>query len=343
MYQFGRIYYGKNINETIYLREACSDALTLTPDFTKLSGFREILDKPMPCPVVNESLSIGQTLPRMASDLIALLKIIIIEHWDSKQQHCIAMSAGRNCRILMMCLRDLIADGFEIGEYEIRTHQHEHIYARDICEELGFPLERLVIWREDSAENPDHYRFAEGDSHPNACYGPQLDWFESEYDYSNTVYVSCGIAGALFWYPYYSNWGTLNMSLLEQKLARVQYSDMFYQARWEGRLFNPFMDVHLLGYLCAIPDWVHQQPDILRSEMIRQLGYTLVPLVYGHKYNYQFSDATKSRIKQFYLNSDYYLDFQIDAKPWKYVGIQSERNNFDMRALGMALMYEEVI
>ena len=343
MYQFGQFYYGDGIPDTIHLREACANATTLTPDFTTLSGFTEIHHKPMLSPHIDETQPVGETVIAMATDLINHVKRVIVMHWDPHQRHCIAISAGRNIRILLMCLRDLIREGFDIGDYELRIHQHEHIYARDLCKELGFPLDHLIIWREATVDQPDHYRFAELDCHPNACYGPPLQWFEPTYDYTNTVYVSCGIAGALFWYPYYSNWGTLSMALLEEKLARVHYSEMFYQARWEGRLFNPFMDASILGYLCAVPDWVHQQPDLLRTEMIRQLGYTLVPLIYGHKYNWQFSAATRERIRLFYLHSRYNRTFHVVAHPELFVGHITHRNHHDMQALGMALMYEGVL
>lgn len=342
MYKFGRIYCGEGISNTIHLREACHDAKSLTPDFTKLSGFKEIDDIPFSHCIINEKMKVGKNLQEIAYDLIYLLKKILLENWDSNNKHCFGLSAGRNCRIILMCLRDLQKEGLDLGEYELRAHQHEHIYARDICKELGFPLDRLKIWREDTVDKPDHYRFAELDCHPNACFGPHIQWFESDYDYDNNVFVSCGIAGALFFYPFSNNWGTLSMEILEKNFRRVDYSEMFYLDKWDACLFNPFMDETLLGYICSVPDKYHQQADVIRTEMIRQLGYSLVPLVYGHKINYQFSGNTRGRIRDFYLSSQYYKDFKINVQPWNYVGLISERNNHDMRALGLALMYEGV-
>lgn len=342
-YHYGRYYHGKHIPDTVSLREACQNALTLTPDYSKFSGFKEIEDKPMTTTIIDENIQVGDTIPEMASDLLSILKETLSSNWNAQQRHCILMSAGRNSRVIMMILRDLQADGMDLGDYEIVTHQHEHVYARDICNELNFPLNRLHIWREETVNQLDHYRFGTLDSQPNACRGPVLYLFEEDYDYSNNVFVGFGMAGAIFLYPYTHHWGNLSMARLNT-FEGFAYADSFNQWRWEGRILNPFTDINLFEYACSTPDWLYglQNYDGLRNEMIQQLGGTTTPLIYGHKYNYTFSNKTKTRIKEFYLGSKYFQKFKIEAKPWDFVGILDSRNNHDMKSLGMALMYEGV-
>jgi len=341
-YNFYHYYYGENISETINLREACKEADTLTLNFTKMSGFNEIDDKSSTINVVNENMIVGETFEEMASDLIIIIKRVLKENWNSQQRHCILMSAGRNSRIIMMCLQYLQQEGLDLGDYEIVTHQHEHIYARDICNELGFPLERLHIWREETVNRPDHYRFAELDCQPNACRGPVLYPFEKDYDYSNNVLVAFGMAGAIFLYPYNRNWNNLSMEILNRKQNEgFIFADQFNQWRWEGRILNPFIHFDLLGYMCSIPNCIYNKKytDIIRNTILQQLGGTQVPLIYGHKYNTQFSQMTKNRIKNFYNTSKFYNKFKFKAQPELHF---NNNHNTDMKALGLALMYEGV-
>ena len=76
--------------------------------------------------------------------------------------------------------------------------------------------------------------------------------------------------------------------------------------------------------------------------MIKQLGGSKIPTVLGHRYNYQWSSQTRSRIQQFYTQSRFVQHFPkiLSLQPWKYVGNILERNNDHMKALGLALMYE---
>ncbi len=320
--------------------------ISVTPDLTfnpyRTSGFNEI---DVELPEFISSRSSGKLSRILGEGFLDRLKAI-----PNSKNIWMGLSAGKDTRILLKLLVDFHhLNLFDISRIHFIAYEPEHIYAERILQECGMSQNPLYIYRRRRINQPDYYRLAEPEFNPNGCFAPEIEYMErtdgTPFDYSQAVFIwgSCG--NELTFYPSMKTHGRPLTSNLAQFLhytyyLRGQHYEKYH--KW-GDIIEPFLYMPYMNAVFNLPPSAFIEYDGIRDRMLKGLGGTKIPCVVGHKYNYEFSKATRARIYEQFLSSQFARDF--DIKPYQIqlqhmIGQLKQARTVEMNVLGLAMTYE---
>ena len=323
------------------------DVIAVTPDLTfnpaRTSGFNEIdVELPRFIKPVSPWGVMGHLNCLTVGFLLRLNEI------PSTTEIWMGLSAGKDTRILLKLLVEFQAKGlFDPSHINFVAYEPEHVYAERILAECGFPIDNLHIFRLDQVHREDYYRLAEDSFNPNGCFAPEIEYFPPGFDYSDKVFIwgSCG--NELTLYPGMKNHGRPFTNNLAQFLhytyyLRSQHYEKYY--KW-GEVIEPFLYMPYMNAVFNLPPEAFVEYDGIRDRMLRDLGGTKIPCISGHRYNYNFTKATKTRIYDQFINSQFAARF--DIVPYavqlpNMIGQLKQVRTMEMDVLGLAMCYEGV-
>jgi hypothetical protein len=340
--------------------------LTLNPT----AGFEEIAAadlreeiNPKYLHIINQIERTRDTPEDIAKKLVQKVEDYLVELWDSNRFHLVICSAGMDSRVIswvLANLRDTMGKDW-IGDIQFRCHGYEGQTFKDIMMRQGWKKGQYSVYKEGKQDQPDYYNIGDFDVDINAFEGPTVDFFDDVLERLNKediVLVSGVCGGEIFCYPLYSHRSFTENRFQDLLDNTSEIRNRFCKEynRWCDILL-PYLGYKYLGIAFRVPRehfrWVDlngQRVDLIRANMVKQFGDN-TPFCIGHRYNLRISKGKAKYMKQKYLNSKFYkdfnnLDFVKKAEPWTaYEGISetdSEPNSIDLKLYGYATMYENV-
>jgi len=303
------------------LREVLRREDSWTFDKQEPSGFNEVAVVPAMIPGKNVSrpVIVKDTIEGICEDLLRIFKITLENLWDTKIPHVVFISGGRDSRILMFVLRQLLREGKDLGEFILINHEPEQDQFRAAIKDMDFPLQYCHVRKENALDQPDYYDISPISHNVNAFCGPEIIMHQDYYPEGKACLVTGAFGGELLDYSTYRghriNWGRF---LQYTGAPRTHYSELY--ANWKDILM-PYSAFDYLNYVFQIPQKFFVKTghgninggDLLRDTMLKMLGNT-APFYYKHAYNMQLSAGTKDRIQQEYSNSKFVEYFhEIEA------------------------------
>ena len=331
------------------LRNVLSREYSWTFDKQEPSGFDEIAVIPAMFPnlAVFHDVSVGKTIEEIAKDLLEILWKQITLLWDTKMPHIFFASGGRDSRILLWILRDLLKEGVELGDFIIINHEPEHEIFKAAMAEMDFPKQYWRIRKEDTIDKPDYYYVHPLTENVNAFCGPDLIHNQDFYPKEKACLVTGSFGGELTDYPTYRNHRISFGQFLQYTGApRTHYSELYGQ--W-GDILMPFTSFEYMNYLFHVPLEFFKRTgrvgmnggDLIRDTILSLQG-NHAPFWYRHQYNKQLSPATITRLQKQYLSGKFVQYFSqvkaiVTADPSKDIFNRWEMGS---RLYGLASVFE---
>ena len=326
------------------LRKICKVSNSLTFDHNSKTGFKEI-GVVEPCELMepidvkeNPALTAHQTSLRLVFAIANYFK----KTWDSNKRHVIMHSGGKDSRLISMTLKllevehgkDWLGEVLFVHHLEGKTDK----LFKSVMKQSGWRDDQWHICGEDDPDKEDYFDYGNFKANANSFWPTTFRWWheviplDEEKDWVD-VWGSEG-----------NSIGKLGKHTIDKFLGfHPYYSELFLA--FNGFLC-PYTSYDFVELNLQIPLKFKNHsafPNKMRTLALKKLGDRL-PYHVHHSYNFKLSTARKHHMKENYLASKFYHDFQSNnlvrnAKPWDK---RMYSDDLDSKIYGLATMYEGI-